>query len=118
MIAAFLYVVSMILIAKADSFMSFLIASGLFGIGVGFNAPTAFAWTIDLSSDEHRGRGMATAFIALEIGIGIGAILSARIYNNMPENFPIAFIMAAFVALAALIYLFLVRNNFVPQKSR
>ncbi|MFC2124180.1 MFS transporter, partial [Bacteroidota bacterium] len=80
MVACVVYIVSLILLGMSDTLIWFYSAAALYGIGVGFNTPTAFAWTIDLSDEEHRGRGMATAFISLEIGIGMGAILSAWIY--------------------------------------
>ena len=115
MIASSFYVISLTVLAMANDPETLYIASALFGIGVGFNAPTAFAWVIDLSEEEHRGRAMATAFIALEIGIGIGAILSAWIYSNNPSNFMVTFLMAALVAAMAFIYLLMVQKKYIHQ---
>ncbi len=112
MIASTFYIISLILLGMADTPIWFYLASALYGIGLGFNAPTAFAWTIDLSDEEHRGRGMATAFISLEIGIGLGAIFSAWIYANNPANFPITFLIAAVTPALALIYMMSIRRKY------
>ena len=55
----------------------------VFGLGTGLISPTLLAWGVDLSEPARRGRAMATLYIALEIGIGMGAIFSAWIYANM-----------------------------------
>ncbi len=79
--------ISMYLIGTANSFYSFIGAATLFGLASGISSPSIFAWTIDLSSEAHRGRGMATMFIALEIGIGSGALISGWLYGNDPSMF-------------------------------
>ena len=80
--------------------------SAIFGIGWGLGTPTLSAWAVDLVAPENRGRGLATMFIALEAGIGIGAWLSQMMYRNEPSRIGLPFEVAAFCALAALIYLF------------
>jgi MFS family permease len=105
-IASVIIITSLILISLSDNLMMFYIAAGLYGVGVGISTPTAYAWTIDLSEEKHRGRALATMFIALETGIGGGALISAWIYNNDANNFPITFLMSASMSALALIYLF------------
>jgi len=82
----------------------FFIAGALLGVAAGTNSPTIFAWTIDLSHPMHRGRAMATMYIAMEIGIGIGALLSAYLFNNEVSNIPLAFNSAAVLAALAFLY--------------
>jgi len=105
-LASMIITISLILISLSDNLMLFYIAAGLYGIGVGIGTPTAYAWTIDLSEDKHRGRALATMFIALEAGIGAGALISAWIYNNNADNFAITFLISAVMSALALIYLF------------
>ena len=105
-IASVIIITSLILLSLSDTLMLFYIAAGLYGVGVGISTPTAYAWTIDLSEEKHRGRALATMFIALETGIGAGALISAWIYNNNANNFPITFLMSATISAIALIYLF------------
>jgi len=89
-----------------------LIAAGLLGFSIGIASPAVFAWAIDLSPENHLGRSMATVYIALEIGIGGGALLSAWIYDNDATNFPKAFLVAGLIVLLAGVYLqFLYRKK-------
>lgn len=85
----------------------FFTAGALLGIAAGMNSPSIFAWTIDLSHPLHRGRAMATMYIAMEIGIGIGALLSAYLFDNQAEKIPLAFNSGAFFALIAFLYILL-----------
>jgi predicted MFS family arabinose efflux permease len=64
------------------------------------------AWATDLSSDEHRGRGIASLYISMELGIGVGALASGWVYANSHENFITCFGLSSFLALMALVFLF------------
>ncbi|WP_462252832.1 MFS transporter [Ekhidna sp.] len=77
----------------------------IFGAGYGLSSPALFAWAADLAPDQFRGRGFSTLFMALEIGIGLGALLSGQIYSGNPENFPIVFSGCGSLAFLAFIYL-------------
>jgi MFS family permease len=93
-------VLAMLLMGLADTTTSLLLAAVVFGIGSGMNTPTIFAWAIDLSHPEHRGKAMATVFIAMEAGIGLGALSSSWVYDNIPAQFGQAFwLMGAFSLL-------------------
>lgn len=98
-------VVTMWLIGMSTTKFEFLVAGGLVGIAAGMNSPTIFAWTIDLSDPRHRGRAMATMYIAMEIGIGIGALISAWLFQNNPDNLPMVFNSGAILAGIAFIYI-------------
>ena len=104
-IGAALLIVSMLLIGFAQSIFMFLLGGVLFGLSTGVSSPTVFAWTVDLSHEQHRGRGLATMYISLEAGIGLGAVISGWIYGDNPTNFPYAFGIGATLAAGALIYL-------------
>jgi len=104
-IASVVITISLILLSFSTHLNIFYIAAGLYGIGVGISTPTAYAWTIDLSEEMHRGRALATMFIALEVGIGAGALISSWIYNNNSDNFSIAFLISSVMSVLALIYL-------------
>jgi MFS family permease len=106
-IASIVIIISLILLGLSGHLYIFYLAAGLYGVGVGIGTPTAYAWTIDLSNEYHRGRALATMFIALEVGIGAGAVISQWIYNNNSDNFPITFMVSAGISAIALLYLFL-----------
>ncbi|HBH06126.1 MAG TPA: MFS transporter [Flavobacteriales bacterium] len=97
--------VAMVMIAYADSKNLLYAAAVVFGLSSGMSSPTFFAWTIDLSRPEFRGRAMSTLFISLELGIGIGALSSGWIYANDPGNFKITFLIAALSALGSTAFL-------------
>lgn len=77
----------------------------IFGAGYGLSSPALFAWAADLAPDKFRGRGFSTLFMALEIGIGMGALLAGQIYNGNPDNFPLVFTGCGSLAFLAFIYL-------------
>ena len=98
-------VFSLIFLGNVDTELSLMLASGALGFSTGIAAPAVFAWVIDISPEDKRGRYMATVYIALEVGIGFGALISAWIYNNNPENFDLAYYAAGGFCLMAGIYL-------------
>jgi MFS family permease len=104
-VAALLLSIALLTIAFSTDSTQFLIGAFIFGLGVGAGSPTAFAWTIDLSDDKHRGRGMATMYIALEIGIGMGAFCSGLFYQDDFSKIPLVFGIAAVLAFTAFLYL-------------
>lgn len=104
-IAALLLVMSMGLLMFVESQPMFIVAAIVFGLSFGMNTPTIFAWTIDLSHQKHRGRGLATMYIALEAGIGLGALFSGWIYSSDPAKLFYVFLLGALLGTAAMIYL-------------
>lgn len=105
-IATLSMAISMLIIGFATTKNMFLFGAVIFGCSTGMNSPTVSAWTIDLSLDALRGRALATMYIALEAGIGIGALVSGWSYNNDPKNFPFVFSLGAITSLLAFFYLF------------
>ena len=83
----------------------FLVGAVIFGFGTGLNSPTLYAWTVDLSHPERRGRGIATMYIALEVGIGLGALCAGWIFDNQPGRLPWVHALSLASVLAALTYL-------------
>ncbi|MCB0736181.1 MAG: MFS transporter [Bacteroidetes bacterium] len=104
-VSASVIIISMVVIGLAQNVNTLLIGAAIFGIALGINAPTIFAWTIDLSLEKFRGRAMATVYIALELGIGAGALISGYVYANQAERMPISFFVAAGLAFLAFLYL-------------
>ena len=119
MVGCALYGCTMLLIGCCSDVWVFYIGSFVFGVAVGLSSPTIFAWTIDLAHEEHRGRAMATMFIALEAGIGIGGIVAGYSHNNNPENFIISFSISSILAFLAVLYLlffFINQKNINPSQ--
>ena len=106
-ISAVLMIISMIMFAVVDSVTVFVLASISFGFSWGLNTPTLMAWTVDLSHENYRGRALATTYIALEAGIGIGALFAGYLYKGRIENMAISYYLSAFLAFLALGYLWI-----------
>ncbi|MFD2574096.1 MFS transporter [Spirosoma soli] len=100
-------VLSMILLALAKTPYIFWTAAIVYGLANGMNSPTVQAWTADLADEATRGRAMATMYIALEAGIGIGAVASGWLLNHLAGDVGVdaSFVLSALLALAATGYL-------------
>ncbi|AWM34868.1 MFS transporter [Hymenobacter nivis] len=105
------------LLVWAPSVPVFLAGAVVFGLGTGLNSPTLYAWTIDLSHPERRGRGVATMYIALETGIGLGALLAGWVFDNQPGRLPWVHAASLASVLGALAFLLLRRPDEVPAHA-
>ena len=105
-VGGLILVLSLVLLANTDSSLLFVLSAVCFGFGMGICSPTIFAWTIDMSDENHRGRGIATMYIALEIGIGMGAFISGWVFSNDINNIAMVFYIPAVLVLIGFFYLF------------
>lgn len=117
MISSAIMLVSMIMCAFSDSVWLFVLASILFGFSWGFNTPTLMAWTVDLSHEDYRGRAIATTYIALEAGIGIGALVAGYLYKGVVENMAISYYLAGFLSFVSFVYLWIISRESVKLNS-
>jgi len=106
---------AMTLVGTAQSALMFLLYGGVLGVAAGMNSPTIFAWTIDLSDPLRRARAMATMYIAMEVGIGLGALISGYLFGNDPERIQYPFYLGGLMAGFAFIYLEFI---FRPSQSK
>ena len=104
-VSTLMVMATMWFVGTATNPTTFFIAGALLGLAAGMNSPTIFAWTIDLSDPMHRGKAMATMYISMEIGIGMGALISAYIFDNQAANIPMAFNSSAILAGLAFLYI-------------
>lgn len=100
-----LIMASMVFIGFADRSWMLILGISLYGLAQGSTSPTLLAWATDLSHDEHRGRGIASLYISMELGIGLGAFISGWVYGNSSSNFLVCFAIASVLSLCAFIYL-------------
>ncbi|WP_209330576.1 MFS transporter [Lunatimonas salinarum] len=111
-------IAAMLTVAFAESKWMLLTGAVLYGFSIGMNNPTITAWTIDLSLDRFRGRALATMYIALEAGIGLGALISGWIFANQAENFGKVFTTsAAAAAVAFLLLWFIPKSAHIPKTA-
>lgn len=104
-------IISLSIIGSFQSVPGLLTGSFIYGIATGLLSPATNAWTVDLSDPAHRGKAMATMYIALEVGIGIGALCSGWFYQDRLTMIPRLIFLAAGIAGLALLYLVKRRYN-------
>ena len=104
-ISLVLLAVSLLFIGFASTTGSLMAASTVYGIATGMLSPAANAWTIDLSDPKHRGKAMATMYIALEAGIGLGALLAGWMFIDDVSAIPGVFFTCTGITIAAWVYL-------------
>jgi len=104
-ISLFILMVSLLGIAFATSSLMLMGASVIYGIATGMLSPSVSAWTIDLSKPGHRGKAVATMYIFMEVGIGLGALLAGSIFISDVSVIPRIFYYCAGITFIALLYL-------------
>ncbi|MDB5120524.1 MAG: transporter [Sphingobacteriales bacterium] len=104
-IALVLLVISLVAIGSAQSIILLHVGSIIYGFATGILSPAVSAWTVDLSLPKFRGKAMATMYIALEMGIGLGALIAGWIFKDVIPMIPIILYSSAGIALIALLYL-------------
>src|SRR5688572_7622710 len=107
--------ISMVMLGMASTSREVLIAITLYGVAQGMTSPTLFAWATDLSDERHKGRGISSLYIFMEMGIGIGALLSGFIYGNNAANFFVTFLTAGLLSATAFLYLIFTRLTGRPR---
>lgn len=116
MLGCFILALTMYYIGIVETKTQLFLLAGLVGIAAGINSPTVFAWTIDLAEDEKRGRALATVFISMEVGIGLGGAISGYSFANKIENFPEVFGTAAVLAGIATVSLIFFYRDYLKTK--
>jgi MFS family permease len=100
-----LLAISMLWIGFSTTSFSLMAASALYGVATGMLSPAVSAWTIDLSDPDHRGKAVATMYIALEAGIGLGALLAGWLFIDDISTIPVTFFICTGITLLALVYI-------------
>jgi MFS family permease len=108
---------SVVLMGWSTSVTILLTGAFIYGLGTGLLSPAVSAWTADLSDEHHRGRGMATMYIALEAGIGIGALLAGWVFRDDLTIVSAIFYGAASTCAMGLLYLLFIKDSATLKKG-
>lgn len=103
--------VSLAVIGFADTFTGLMVGASIYGIATGILSPALNAWTVDMSHVDHRGKAMATMYIALEAGIGLGALCAGWYYQDVIAKIPIIMYTTAVMSVFALVYMLLRKRS-------
>jgi MFS family permease len=109
LVSSLLASVAMLLLAFGATPRDLMIGVSLYGLAQGMTSPTLMAWATDLSDENHKGRGIGSLYIFMEMGIGIGAFASGLIYANDSSNFFTTFFTCSLLCLLAFGYLIMHR---------
>ncbi|KGE15698.1 MFS transporter [Sphingobacterium deserti] len=103
-VGLFIVAIAVLCIGIGDSIEGLITGAIIYGIGTGILSPAVNAWTIDLSLPQHRGKAMATMYIALEVGIGGGALLAGYVYSDNLTRIPTIFLVNSLIISIAFFY--------------
>lgn len=106
LIGAFLLAVGMFILGSAETKTWATIGGLIYGVSIGINMPTIFAWTTDLAQPGRIALALGTMLMALEIGIGFGAVVSGMHFQGDISRIQELYYMAGVGALMTGIGLF------------
>jgi MFS family permease len=98
-------ILAMLTIGFSNTPLQLMLGMSLYGLAHGATSPTLIAWAADLSDPRYKGRGVASLYIFMELGIGLGAFISGLLYDNNPAHFLLTFGICAALAGVAFMYL-------------
>jgi MFS family permease len=105
-----LLLTALVITGYADTPTGLIAGATVYGIAQGIVSPALNAWTVDMSHPDHRGKAMATMYIALEAGIGIGALCAGWYYADIIAHIPVIFYISAAITFMAFGYMLLRRR--------
>jgi MFS family permease len=104
-VATSLVMISMLMIAVAETQPLLIAGVLLYGIAQGGTSPTLLAWATDLSEASHRGRALASLYIFMELGIGLGAYISGWLIGHNSMGFFLPFVVSSVLGGMAFVIL-------------
>lgn len=108
-----LLIIALVFLASIDAKIGLILGGLMYGISTGILSPALNAWTIDFSKPDERGKAMATMYIAMEAGIGLGALCAGWYFQDYLDRIPMVIYVSAFICLLGTIYMLRFKNK--PQ---
>ncbi|OOQ62246.1 MFS transporter [Mucilaginibacter pedocola] len=112
-----LLVLALLVVAYAHSVPGLMIGAVCYGVSQGILSPALNAWTIDMSQPSHRGKAVATMYISLEAGIGLGALFAGWYYKDVLVHVPTIIYATAAVTVIAIAYMFMRREPVKKEEA-
>jgi MFS family permease len=98
-----LMTVGMVVLGSAETKGMATLGALLYGASIGINMPTVFAWTTDLAQPGKIALALGTMLMALEVGIGAGALYSGMRFQGVIGRIPELYYVGGFgTAIAAI----------------
>jgi len=102
---------SLIIMGYLNTVLGLILSATVYGLAMGILSPTLNAWTIDLSNPNHKGKAIATMFIALEAGIGLGALFSGWYFQDNILKIPVTMYYCSLMTFIAMTYMVFRKSN-------
>ena len=99
LVGTLLLAAGMWLMGSAEDKLVATLGGLIYGASIGINMPTVFAWTADLAQPGKIAVALGTMLMALEIGIGFGAVYSGIRFQGDIGTIPELYYMAGAGAL-------------------
>lgn len=116
-VGAALMAVGMMGLSMATDKWTASIAGIIYGMSVGINMPTIFAWTADLARPGKVALALGTMLMALELGIGVGAVFSGSMFQGDLGKIPGLYAVAGALGFFSLILMLIFRRQLEAARS-
>lgn len=104
--------IGMVVIGIAETPFIAVVGGVIYGLSNGINMPTIFAWTIDFAKPGKTALALGTMLMALEIGIGVGAVISGFMYADLLENIPSTYFLGALLGVVGVVILLFIKKRY------
>lgn len=109
--------IALVCLGTWQTIIGFYVSALIYGVATGLISPAISAWTIDLSDKDKRGLSIATMYIGLEAGIGLGALLAGWFFQDFIQRVPYILYGVAFANGLGLLYLFFHKDHTTLKSS-
>lgn len=109
-------IVGFFILAFSYELWQVLIAAAIYGIGYGSMMPILNAILVKACKPEHRGMANAVHFAAIDLGVGVGAILLGFI-SQIAGYVTFFLTLSAFALVAMILYMVLLMHKKTEDKS-
>lgn len=117
-IGSALLAVGMFGLSLANNQWTAALAGIVYGMSIGINMPTIFAWTADLAKPGKVALALGTMLMALEVGIGAGAVFSGHYFEGDLTAIPRIYKISGAFGLIMFVFLFAIRNRVHDPRRR
>ena len=101
LVGTIMLAVGMAILGSAEDKVVATIGGLIYGASIGINMPAVFAWTTDLAQPGKIAVALGTMLMALEIGIGCGAVYSGMVFQGDVDAIPELYYIASWGAFLA-----------------
>ena len=96
-----LIILAIAMIMNCYTSMIFNLSAFILGISMGILTPVLLTWVMEISSKENKNRYFTILFIGIEIGIIMGAYISAYVYDDNIDLIRYSFVLSMILCIVS-----------------